>query len=403
MIKNILTTTLMALLLLTSCIKDELPNVEADIVAVEFPSSVEEDILISKIERDRVSIFITPGSIDLTNLEITYILSEGSTIISGLDNNDYSSPHEITVQSEDKEWEKTYTVTVLDMNIPTTYLFNNWETSSYDECFEYVKVGDSGLDWVQQFIWASGNLGYKVAKPSSSPSDYPTYKTVDREEGDYAVALVTRFIGSIGQGSPIAAGSLFIGEFSSVGINIMAEPMKATRFGLPFSQKPTKMTFWFKYDAQNPMHTYNSDGDVTGAYSDPYIEANFAGNPNVSSTDDYCAIYAVIYDNVKAAELYDGKKYLDGSTILSSEAIVGLADFRDNLDATQFGTTKEYGEAYIYKEVEFDYGTNIIDPERLENYEYSLAVVFSSSYNGASFIGGLDNKLYIDNVNIECE
>ena len=60
----------------------------------------------------------------------------------------------------------------------------------------------------------------------------------------------------------------------------------------------------------------------------------------------------------------------------------------------------------VYKHHVFDFkyreGKNV-DPDRLKNYEYSLAIVFSSSFYGDHFIGGVGNTLWIDDVKIECE
>ena len=70
---------------------------------------------------------------------------------------------------------------------------------------------------------------------SGGPKDYPTFKatSIDVHEGEGAACLKTRKTGSLGasQGMPIAAGNLFLGEFTSKGINNMKEPMKATHFG----------------------------------------------------------------------------------------------------------------------------------------------------------------------------
>ena len=63
------------------------------------------------------------------------------------------------------------------------------------------------------------------------------------------LSLVTRstgFFGSI-MGMPIAAGNLFIGSFD-VG-NAMSNPLKATKFGLPFRHVPTYLAGYYKYKA----------------------------------------------------------------------------------------------------------------------------------------------------------
>lgn len=389
---------LMPLAVLTSCIKDELPNTEADIVDI----ILDKDVIISKkVENERVTVFITPGSYgDRTNMnKVSYILSEGATIVRGADNYDYSKSHEIEVMSEDGKWKKTHEVRILEMNFPTEYYFEDWSenrtnTGVYDECFERL-LDDEGKS-SDLYIWASGNLGYRITGKGKNPEDYPTYKTTshdDAHSGAYAAVLETRYVGKIGQGSPLAAGNLFIGEFSGKGINIMKDQMKATRFGMPFNKIPKSLNVCFKYKGAGDINIYDANGDFVGVHTEP------DGNKR-----DYAAIYAVMFDNKKAAELYSGKNYLDGSTILSSPAEVGRAILTDD---DKFGTPTNadgYPNQYIYKELEFELKDGVtIDPDRLANYEYSITIVFSSSYYGAEFKGAPGSKLWIDDVKLICE
>ena len=386
----------MPLMVFTSCIKDELPNTEADILDI----ILDKDVIISKkIENERITVFISPGAYgDRKNIRnISYVLSEGATIIRGNDSYDYSISHEIEVMSEDGNWKKTHEVRILEMAFPTDYYFENWSenrssTGVYDECFERL-MDDEGNE-SDLYIWASGNMGYRITGKGQNPDDYPTYKTLSQDDannGAYATILETRYVGKIGQGSPLAAGNMFIGEFSGKGINIMKEQMKATRFGMPFNKIPKTLKAWFKYKSGGVINEYNADGDIVGTYTDP---AN-------GSNQDYAAIYAIMFDNVKAKDLY-GKNYLDGSTILSSPAEVGRAILTDN---DKYGTpTNEHGypNEYIYKELPFTF-SKAIDPDRLAKYEYSIAIVFSSSYYGAEFKGAPGSKLWVDDVVLECE
>lgn len=397
---RILLAMLMPLLVFTSCIKDELPNAEADIVDVILGKDV---IISKKIENERITIFISPGAYgDRKNVsDISFVLSDGAKIIRGNDNFDYSTSHEIEVESEDGKWRKIHEVRILEMTFPTQYHFENWSenrssTGVYDECFE--RLMDEEGNTSDLYVWASGNLGYRITGKGINPEDYPTYKTTSQDDahsGAYAAVLETRYVGKIGQGSPLAAGNLFIGEFSGKGINIMQQQMKATRFGMPFNKKPVKLTTWFKYQSGGTINVYNTDpkgdGEKIGEYTDP----------TTGSKKDFAAIYAIMFDNVKAKELY-GKNYLDGSTILSSPAEVGRAILTDN---DKYGTpTNEngYPNEYIYKELPFTFSAEI-DPVRLANYEYSIAIVFSPSYYGAEFKGAPGSKLWVDDSELICE
>lgn len=371
---------------LAGCIKDELPNAEADILDVVLSGEDNERILTKKIDLNSVTIFVDPA-FNVSNITPVYILSEGARITEGGDITDFTSPQNVKVLSEDGKWSKTYRVIFAAMKLPTEYKFDYWEQKSsnrnYEEAFERVDNGYGEI--TNLYMWASGNSGYAIANSKAPANGYPTFKTPDCQEGLYAACMQTLWVGPAGQGSPIAAGSLFIGEFSGKGINIMREPMKATRFGLPFDKKPKTFKFWFKYKSAGDMYTYDSDGNKTGLFPDPFT----------GDTRDYCAAYAILFDNVKAAEIDpEHRNYLDGNSILSSEAEVGRAILADN---DKFGT----GDAYMYKEIPFTYSKNV-DPDRLKNYEYSLAIVFSSSYYGASFIGALGSIMWVDNVTLEC-
>ena len=43
------------------------------------------------------------------------------------------------------------------------------------------------------------------------------------------------------------------------------------------------------------------------------------------------------------------------------------------------------------------------DSEKSRNYEYNLAVVFTSSIQGAAFKGAVGSVLYVDEVEVVCE
>ena len=400
---KIVVALMLPLFTFTSCIKDELPNTDADILDITLPK--ESNVICKKVENDKVSVMVVPNSFDLTNINPSYTISEGAKIIAGNDNFDYSdgaNGHKIVVQAQDPKWKKYHTVRIQDFIFPEKFNFDNWSENRlssgvYDEAYTLYK-DEYGIE-NEYYIWASGNMGYRITGKGVNPSDYPTFKTTDSREGEYAACLVTRYVGKIGQGSPLAAGNLFIGEFSGKGINIMKEQMKATRFGMPIDKKPKELKFWFKYKGAGQINIYNAAGEIIGVRT---TDNDNSGNNENIENKDYAAVYAVMFDNKKAKELYNGKNYLDGSTILSSPAEVGRAILTDN---DKYGTpTDEAGNPnkWIEKTLEFVYSKDI-DETKLKNYEYSLAIVFSSSYYGAEFQGAEGSKLWIDEVELVCE
>ena len=89
---------------------------------------------------------------------------------------------------------------------------------------------------------------YAMTGVAKTADDYPTFQITDGKAGK-CLSLVTRSTGFFGQiaGMPIAAGNLFIGSFDVN--NAMSNPLKATKFGLPFRHVPTYLAGYYKYKA----------------------------------------------------------------------------------------------------------------------------------------------------------
>ena len=82
---------------------------------------------------------------------------------------------------------------------------------------------------------------------------------------------------------------------------------------------------------------------------------------------------------------------LHGDDVKTSPQIVAMAQVPEVTDAddwTQFTVNFEYSEE--------------LDRELLANGGYNLAVVFTSSIEGASFKGAIGSTLYIDEVKVIC-
>ena len=167
-------------------------------------------------------------------------------------------------------------------------------------------------------------------------------------------------------GKPLAAGNLFIGKFE--GESALLDAMKATQFGKPFDRKPIVFKGMYKYTAGKDFQDENQN-IITGRV-------------------DKASIYAVLYKNHDDA---GNSIVLYGDNVRTSPQIVAFADITDIKETdlwTEFETVFDY-----YKD---------IDLELLENRGYSLAIVFSSSEEGASFRGAVGSTLCIDQVRIIC-
>ena len=108
---NILTFCLLGLICfsLTSCIKKEPLNSEADIEQCSLPEgTLKSDPLITN---NTVQLMLLPGSAEITALAPEFTLTPGATIepASGT-TRDFTTPQTYTVTSEDRQWSKVYTV-----------------------------------------------------------------------------------------------------------------------------------------------------------------------------------------------------------------------------------------------------------------------------------------------------
>lgn len=374
--------------LCVSCIQDEPLNAEADIEECVFVNAktgekdphVRGNVLVTNT---KVIAQANP-SIDLAKLALKVKLTEGATISPDPEQQrDFSAPQRFEVTSQDGKWKKIYTVSVDTFEMPTIYDFEHYmldETKRYHMFYEEVQ----GIEAVfNQYIWASGNSGYALTGVGRTPEDYPTVSVLNKQ-GKRAVKLETKSTGDFGAIAkmPIAAGNLFIGSFDVK--NAMKKPLEATLFGLPFGKKPVSFMGLYKFKRGSVFTIVGDDGKA---------------KPELGRKDT-CDIYAVLYE---AAGLE--KNSLNGADVLNSDHIVALARVK-NPTVHEPNTDMSEVEYEMFK-VDFDYASfQAVRPfsmEKLKNYEYNLAVVFTSSVQGAYFEGAVGSTLYVDQVRVICE
>lgn len=374
------------ILLLGSCIQSEPLNTEADIEKCEILNvkGEKDPYIIGNVVKtnNRIMAQASP-KIDLSELALKVVLTEGASITPDpLTPRDYSSPKEFVVTSQNGEWKKIYTVSIDTFDMPTVYHFENFELNEKKKYEVFYDLVQSQHDFFKQYIWASGNAGYSLTGVGKTPEDYPTVSIAQGEIGR-GVKLETKSTGDFGAIArmPIAAGNLFIGSFEVA--NAMKDALRATLFGLPFTKKPVSFTGYYKYK-RGPQYTaVGSDG-----------------KPVAVTGEDFCDIYAVLYESAGLE-----KNSLNGGNVLSSDHIVAMARMKNptvydyNTDLTKVG--------YEKFEVQFDYDSyktvRPFDSTKSKNYEYNLAVVFTSSVDGAYFKGAVGSTLFIDEVKVICE
>lgn len=370
-------------LLFNSCIKDEALNVEADIESVVLDRMDAVNNVTIQEDKNLVTILLKKDKLDVTkDINPSFVLSQGATIQSEVQpqpgkNLDFTNPQKYIVTSQDGKWKRTYLVAVAESAMPTTkYGFEFWRmTGKYESAFERIYKEEGNLDDYKDYdVWSSGNAGFATIAGSKPASAYPTHSTTDARTGSYALEVQTCETGVLGaaSGLPIAAGNMFIGTFQTRGINIMKEPLKATRFGVAFEQEPVLFNFWYKYSPKN----HNRDGQTV---------------------PDSCSVYAVFYENENIDPSDPEIRTLDGTNVLTHPNVVATAE----MPKEQCGKVVD---VYTYVSLPFIMKPGKhINREKLLASKYSVTIVFASSIKGAEFKGGIGSKLIADDVELICK
>lgn len=360
---------IMLCLAVTSCIQNEALNVEA---AIDGCSGSDIQQCLIDPNEFTVQLYASRAA-DPSKININFNLPAGASIVpvqrfteDGINTYNFKdeNPRLFKVTSEDGAFSATYTIRLWQTEMPFTYDF---ETLSSDNPYhKFTEDNPSSGTIIRRLELASGNPGFELTKMAKAPDGYPTVQVNGGVDGGKCVKLETKDTGSFGSMVKmyIAAGNLFIGSFE-VGQALSGNAMKATHFGFPFFYYPLRLEGWYKYKA-GP--TFSSKGKP------------------VEGRKDECDIYGVLY------ETDDNVQFLDGSTSLNSPNIVALTR-----------NIKELPETDIWKQFNFKFepqNGKSIDPDKLGKGIYKLAIVFSSSVDGAKFEGAVGSTLYIDKVTI---
>lgn len=370
---------------LVSCIQDEPLNAECDILDVEQSwVDAHPGLLIGnpRVENTRVAFTIQPGS-DRTALNPRFELTPGATITmkeNGVDipangvTRDFSSPQTYTVHSQDGFWKKDYEVSFSPRKSITKLNFENFRLDATGRYYEWYEVDTDELG-TELYYWATGNAGYAITGMGNAPDDYPSNPDahgVSYENGTESkcIRLETRATGSFGERlkMPLAAGNIFIGEFASS--QAAMYPRRATKFGLQLvTEVPVKLEGYYKYKA-----------------GETFIDINKVEHPELHDMAD---IYAVVYEAYPEGS--DKFVPLNGDDVLSSDRIVLLARINEPGEPEEWTFFSE-----PFKPV----GNKTISEEMLRENKYAIAIVCTSSRDGAYFNGAIGSVLYVDELKV---
>lgn len=369
---------------LTSCIKEEAANAECDITSVDslWLKANRYKLHLAgnpTVTNDRVDFYYNDTTADLTAVAPEFHLTDGATMVpaSGtvrdFGTSKKSTPQTYVVTAEDGVWSKNYTVAFHYEPQKAAFSFEHFALESYGRYYEWFETDttftDAGavesIDTLR--YWATGNPGYAFTGIGKDPTGYPT-AVGDGYEGR-GVVLTTRSTGSFGANlpdpMPIAAGNLFIGEFMTA--YAVFYPREATLFGRPIVQgEPGTFEGWYKY----------TPGEVV---TDNHLNT-------LDGVRDSADIYAVVYE-------IDPDKFepLNGDNAQTSERIIAIARLDD------YGTPTEWTHFSIpFRPM----NGKTFSQSRCDAGGYALAIVATSSNQGAHFTGAVGSQLCIDELRI---
>ncbi len=383
-----------ALLLCTlnSCIQDEPLNAECDITGVDTLWLQQNRSLIKgnpRIDNNRVS-FTVPYDADRSALAPKFYLTPGAHLTAMVDGvevadangmtRDFNTPQTYTAHSQDGQWSKSYEVS-FESEAPIEKLdFENFELDPSGRYQVWFEMDANDASNPRRNYWASGNPGYNLTGLGSSPGVFPTTAAEGGVSGK-CIKLETKDTGMYGMSTkpkmPIAAGNLFIGEFELS--KASRYPRKATKFGLPLvRKKPVTLEGYYKYKA--------------GA---KFTDAKKKVQPTMHDTADiYAVVYEIDPDNFVPL---DGDNILTASNIALMARIDKPAEFEGDMSELAAADWVHFSEPFK------PMNGKEFDAERLARGGYAIAIVMTSSRQGAYFEGAIGSTLYVDQLRVVYE
>lgn len=366
------------MVLLTSCIQDEAPNAEADILTVVLPGI--NYVRAPVIETMTVKC-VVDSTVDLTALAPEFTLTEGATIYPESGTLlDFSLPQFYIVTSQDGFWSKKYVVSIQRLNqsndtsseLTVHYNFETIETVETDQEGGAYHLFVEHKGEKDEMIWGSGNAGFAITNSGKSAQEFPSYQDEEGYEGK-CVVCETRSTGSLGEmfGSPLVPGNLFLGVFALD----LSNPLKSTHFGIPMTHKIGLISGYYTYKSGEIYRQYT---DETGYKSKDY---------KILDRLDSGEVYAVVY------EVSEETPYLDGTNVRTSDQILALSS-----PIAPFVQTNTW-QPFVLK-------MNWIKPldeEKLKNGNYNIVLVLSSSVDADIYNGAVGSTLKVDNISLEYE
>lgn len=377
---------LVGMSVLTSCVKDEAKNKECDITSAWVQGDeyamyfqCKNQMRKSDISSSETEIVFTVRSLLSLPKQLPLFLdvTPGATVepANGSMQDFTAGPVTYTVTSEDGEWKRQYKVIFQEPILPSfKFGFENVEVvefratrSSYHSFYEVLSNGQ------RYNVWDSGNSGAVLALGiDQTPDAFPT-KSVDDGYKGKAVCLQTISAGSLGamMNKPIAAGNLFLGKFI---VEKIMTPLKSTQFGTSIDREPVRVTGYYKYRPGNK-------------FTDMEMK-------EIAGRTDEASIYAVFYKNKDA----EGNDYY-----IYGDDVEDFTKLAANPNVYKIAQVKQLPATDQWTRFEMFFEGKDADNKEVADNKFNLALVFSSSKDGAKFEGSIGSTLYVDEVEISFE
>jgi hypothetical protein len=353
-----------ALLAAASCIRDEAPNPEADLLSLVFPAN---SLRTEEVEiYNDYAVAYPKAGVSLRDSAIVRLdVSPGATWerIPGPQAND--TLFYVDVTSESRQYLKRYAVMQV-AHFPETFGFETWVRPGANFLYENPKEGP--------LQWYSSNNGAAIAwsRPDRPADEYP----VRRATLNGSAAMELRTVvgpGSIAGGAvviPCMAGSAYLGGFNA--LTGLTNPLRSTSFGVPFdSGKPARFTGYYLFQ----------EG------TEDYILPDGSRD---RTRHDRCDIYALLFRAGEGEE-----QFLYGDNIGDSPQIIARAGI---------GETEIVTGRPAFFDLSFDYAfPTPFSWDELKNQRYKLTIVCASSHRGQFYEGRPGNSLTVDNLSLYYE
>jgi len=217
--------------------------------------------------------------------------------------------------------------------------FDTWTTAPSGLRTKWFPNADASNSY-----WATGNEGVLIMANANTvgKETTPGSSEMYAEMSSVKIFLVG-----------FAAGNLYTGTYSTV----ISAPIKSARFGRDYTGRPTKLSGYFKYEPK---------------------EVNIVeGKDKKPGYMDKCEIYIRLFQDIPDSE---GGRY-DGSTVPTDA--IAFGSFSTDQNVTEW-TRFEIPIVY----------------DDLESIPTKIAIVSTSSIEGAFFTGGVGSKLCVDNFEL---